>query len=298
LFEQAKTQFNRNANKRYGFFDAQAAHPQLPDFIQQWQSDNLDFAQLVNKSLHHLKDLLNTTEAPFNGTLLWAHEDILGQAHLYLFWLPMIDAIQTGKDMQPFHTHIIDTKSLPYAMRLQIDTWKGNASPKYLTLLAGRGNKTFSDAFTAFLGFAEGIDTRQQTSEFLSIVENFSEQLPEEQSKSVKTTALNYCVAQDKIGRPVLVDELSELINSSEPAAFAEFVHQQQATPNKEILTDRQSLKRYMRYFGRDHSLSISFSAERFGSDIQYNASAGTLSINKIPKSLKIQLSGYHEKNE
>jgi nucleoid-associated protein len=53
-----------------------------------------------------------------------------------------------------------------------------------------------------------------------------------------------------------------------------------------------------MRYFGRDNSLSISFSAERFGQDIQYDPAESSLKIAKLPKSLKAQLSNHFDKTE
>lgn len=297
LFEQAKTQFNRNANKRFGFFESAAEHPLLPDSLKQWQNTQYDFLALCHKLTHHLLGLLNSTEVAFIGQLLFAEEELLGQHYFYCLWLPSVEAIQVGNDLLPYHTHIINTQQLPYALRLHINQWQENeTAPKYLTIIAGRGNKAFGDAFMQWSTFAEGIDTRQQTEEFLTIVDNFSEKLPEEKARAIKKTAIDYCVNKDKVGAAVHIDELSPLINENAPTAFAEFVINHQAVPTKEIHTDRSSLKRYMRYFGRDHSLSISFSADRFGTDIIYNASANTLSIEKIPKSLKAQLSGYENK--
>jgi nucleoid-associated protein len=298
LFEQAKSQFNRSASKRYGFFDADAENQQLVALTKQWQNEAFDFLSFSNKASAYLQELLDSTEVPFSGSLLFAEEHLLGQHYLYCFWLPMVEVVQLDSDLSPFYADSIEPSKMPYALRLHIDAWQKNDSQKYLTLLAGKGNKVFSDAFKAFANFSEGVDLKQQTSEFLSIVDDYSEQLPEDEGKTVKNAVINYCVEQDKIGNPVNIEKLSEKLNENTPSAFAEFVVTQQKTPNAEVHTDRASLKRYMRYFGRDHSLSISFSAERFGTDVQYDAHSGSLRIDKIPKSLKIQLSGYKEKNE
>jgi nucleoid-associated protein len=67
-------------------------------------------------------------------------------------------------------------------------------------------------------------------------------------------------------------------------------VAERQQAPAVEMYTDRSSLKRYVRYFGRDKNMSISFSADMFGQEIVYDEVAGTLTIKQIPKSLKQQL--------
>lgn len=298
LFEQARQQLNRSAAKRFGFFDKDGEHQEFSGMISQWQNNAMPFLSLANKACAYLQQQLAETDDPFEAALIIAHENLLGQQYLYCFWLPLVEAIQVGNDLEPFRTQVIETTQMPYALRLHLDAWQAGDSPKYLTMLASRGSKAMADAFKRFANFCEGVDLGEKTREFLQIVDNYSEKLPEEQAKTVKTAVINYCVAQDKIGNPVIIEALSEQLNSSQPKAFAAFVNSQQATPEAEVLTDRASLKRYMRYFGRDHSLSISFSAERFGSDIQYDPHSGNLTINKLPKSLKIQLGSYAEKNE
>jgi nucleoid-associated protein len=298
LFEQAKQQLNRSAAKRFGFFDKDAEHQQLSALLSQWQKKTMPFISLANKAAEYLEQQLAESDEPFAAAVIFAHDNLLGQHYFYCFWLPLVEAIQAGNDLEPFRSEVIEASQMPYALRLHIDAWQAGDSPKYLTMLANRGIKAFSDSFKRFANFSEGVDLGQQTREFLDIVDNYSEQLPEEESRSLKSAVINYCVAQDKIGNPVVIEELSGQLNASEPAAFASFVSTRQTTPQPEILTDRASLKRYMRYFGRDHSLSISFSAERFGSDIQYDPRNGSLTIAKLPKSLKIQLGSYAEKNE
>ncbi len=148
-----------------------------------------------------------------------------------------------------------------------------------------------------FACFTQRIDNQKQTQEFLQVVEQFSEQLPPEQSVAARNHILDYCIQQDKVGQPVYIADLSEKLNEKEPTQFADFYQQQPQAPQDTVYTHRQSLKRYMRFFGRDHSLSISFSAERVNQDIVYEPISGTLSIKKLPKTLKQQLSGFSSKS-
>ena len=296
LFEQAKQQMNRSSAKRFGFFDSASEHQQITGLINNWQAGSIDFLAFANKTAEYLQQQLDESETPFSASLVFAEESLLGQHYLYCLWLPMIEIIQAGDDLEPYRSEYIEPAKIQYGLRLHLDEWQSGDSPKYLTLLASRGNKDLGEAFKRFANFSEGIDLGRQTEEFLQIVESFSDELPEEQARSVKAAVIDYCIEQDKVGNPVVLDDISEQLDTESPHKFAEYVTSKQDIPQKEIHTDRQSLKRYMRYFGRDHSLSISFSAERFGQDINYNPVSGSLAIHKLPKNLKAQLSGYAEK--
>ena len=68
--------------------------------------------------------------------------------------------------------------------------------------------------------------------------------------------------------------------------------------PPPALYTDRNQLKRYTRFYGRDQDLSISFSTLMLGRHIVYDEASDTLTIRAIPKSLKAQLSRHAKKRE
>lgn len=296
LFEQARATMNRSASRQYGFFDPDSEHRDIVGLINNWQGGSLDFAAFARRAGKLLQHQLQEAEAGFSTVLLAAHESVAGINKLYFFWLPEVEIIQAGGDLEPGSGHMIAADKVQYGMCLDLHEWQDGESPKYLCYFGLRGNKPLSEAFERFINFRQGLDTTEQTRTFLNTVEEYSRELPEEQSQPVKSAILDYCLAQDKVGQPVDIKTLSGELDQSAPDRFAEFVRQRQA--DQEIHTDRQSLKRYMRYFGRDNSLSISFSAERIGKDIVYDAQAGTLHIHRLPGSLKAQLGDSGKKNE
>ncbi len=298
LFDTAKKQLNRSANKRFGFFDSAAEHKQFPALLAALQNKSIDFLSFANKTAEQLQVQFEAAETPFTYAILFAQESLLGQDYLYILCLQTTDIIQMGADLNPHTSESIEASKVPFAVRLHLNGWQDEDSAKYLTQLCARGSKDLSEAFQRFTNFCEGIDLKQQTTEFLTIVEDFAEALPDEKAKQVTKQILDYCVDQDKIGEPVMVEDISQQLDQHAPKHFTEFVAQAQAQPEPEILTDRSSLKKYMRYSGRDNSLSISFSAERFGQDITYDATRGTLNISTLPKSLRVQLSGFADKKE
>lgn len=297
VFEQAKKQLNCSASKRFGYFDPEGENKTLASFLQKQQNEAIDFLSLSQKLLAQCELSFDLSDTPIATTLLVAIDRVLEQHYFYVFMLANEEVTQLGPDLQPFYSQSVNASKVSFAIRIHIESWLEDDSPKYLTQILSRGAKDLSSSFEHFSNFKEGIDVGAQTKEFLSLVEDYSDKLDDEQAKSFKKEVVDYCVDQDKVGIPIMLDELSEQF-AEKNDDFVDFVTSHQQQPTKEIHTDRSTLKRYMRYFGRDTSLSISFNAERFGKDIQYSPAEGSLTIHKLPKTLKMQLSGHNSKVE
>lgn len=295
LFEQLKHSLLRSSQKRYGQFDTQRSDYILPGLLQDQQAGNSSFTSLSQKLAQQLQELLEAIDEVFSIYLLFAIERVMEQDYLYILWLDPTGANQINTDLEVQHTQYIDTQKLSYALKVHINEWADADSLKYLTLLASRGNQDITQAFTNWAGFTESVNLVEDTKEFLAIVDQYTEDLPEDKLKETKTKILDYCVDQDRIGSPVIFEELSQQVNESSPEDFSNFVREQQEQPKTEIFTDRSSLKRYLRFFGRDKNMSISFSADIIGEHIEYDEQNGTLVIKQIPKSLRQQLSRYQD---
>jgi nucleoid-associated protein len=299
IFEQAKQQLNKSASKRFGFFDPEADNKQFRGLVKNFDSGTVNFLELANKASSFLQQQFDHSDTPINCTILVATESILEQQYLYFILLPMTEILQAGEDLNPYRSEAIAANRIQFALRLHMQSFIEDDTPKYLTQILSKGAKDLADSFERFSNFREGIDLSAQTSEFLKIVDDYSEQEEDqEKAKTVKAQILDYCVEQDSVGAPVMLEDISSQVDEQAPKAFADYVLGAQKEPTAEIHTDRNSLKRYMRYFGRDNSLSISFSAERFGQDIQYDPAESSLKIAKLPKSLKAQLSNHFDKTE
>ncbi|MBN4055539.1 nucleoid-associated protein [bacterium AH-315-K03] len=291
LFEQLKQSFQRSAQKEHGHFDRSLSDNPLPQWIKEQQEGKSSFVRISQRVLEHLQQQLNNTEDAFSAHLIFAVDTVMEQDLLYIFWVSHVDTLHINSDLEVANCAYIDANKLQYGAKIYINEWLEQDSPKYLSLLTSRGNKAFSDAYTAFIGFTAGVDLVEDTNEFLDIVDQYAQSLPEENVNEYKNQVLNYCVEQDKQGFPVVFEDISQQLNEKEPEQFSSFIADKQQNPKLEIYTDRSSLKRYVRYFGRDKNMSISFSADQFGEDIVYDEHTGILTIKQIPKSLKQQLS-------
>lgn len=97
-------------------------------------------------------------------------------------------------------------------------------------------------------------------------------------------------MAQAKIGEPITLDELSELIDEDRPKAFYEFIRNKDYSLSPEIPADKHTLNQYGRFTGRAEGLSISFEQHLLGSKIEFDQEAGTLTVRGLPTQLTDQL--------
>jgi len=196
--------------------------------------------------------------------------------------------------------NVIDYAKLPFGFKIDLELFSQNDT-KYMSILNTRGSKELSEAFMNFTGFVEGIDVKAQTEEFLQIVDRFSKEMPKDEVGEYRSKVVDYCMEQDSLGEEILVKDINQQIKDLpfEPSEdFSEFVARQQEQPQESIIPHRASLKRYVRFFGRDKKMSISFDSDRFGQDIQYDEQKQTLTINELPQSLQKQIKQYLEKSE
>lgn len=290
LFEQLKHSFQRSSQKQFGHFDPNLEDNPLPAWIKQQQEDKIAFHSFSQRYVEDLKIKLDDSEDAFSAHILVAQETIMEQSMLYIFWINHVESIYIDSNMEVANTRYIDTKKISFAIKLDLEEWLEQNSPKYLSMITSRGDKVITDAFSRSIGFGSGVDTVKETTSFLAIVDQYTETLPEEKAVETKTKVLDYCVEQDKRGEPVVFEEISQQINEAAPLEFSSFVSDQQETPSPTLNTDRGSLKRYMRFFGRDKNISISFSSDLFGEHIRFEPESGRLTISAVPKSLKQQL--------
>ncbi|WP_339338830.1 nucleoid-associated protein [uncultured Oceanicoccus sp.] len=290
LFEQLKQSYQRSSQKQYGYFDSELSDNPVPGWLQEQQQGKSPFAKISQRLLEHLQQKMGDNDEAFSAYMMIAVETVMDQQQLYIFWFNHIEASHIDNTLDIAPSLYIDSHKMLYAARLLFEEWLAQDSTKYLSIITSRGNKNLSDAFNAFIGFSTGPDLAEETGEFLSIVDDYTDSLPEEKTTDYKAKIIDYCVAQDKQGAAVVFEDISTQLNQQHPNEFADFVSAKQQSPKTEIYTDRGSLKRYVRYFGRDKNMSISFSADIFGQNIVYDEANDSLTIKKIPKSLKQQL--------
>lgn len=117
-----------------------------------------------------------------------------------------------------------------------------------------------------------------------------SEELGEESAREKTQTLVSYSMAQAKLGEPIALDELSELIDENQPKSFYDFIKAKDHELSDTLPPDKKTLNKFRRFTGRAEGLSISFEQHLLGSKIEFDETGGTLTLRGLPTQLTEQL--------
>lgn len=296
LFDKLRSVFLTHARRQYGIFDPN------PDFVLSgllgdYARQSLDAGALADAIANQFHSLLPTVEFEMQH-FLWVVIDQSGDSYVaYLFLLNNDESYHITSSIRVSQGHSLFVNRLLYGARVHITEWLEGQSRTYLSLLCPKNQQPQTMAWSSLIGYAEGIDRAAKTEEFLDTIETFASTLPQEKAQETRERVIDYCMDQSRSGKPVDLQALSEHVDETAPEALLDFVKERGEAPFLELYTDRNKLKRYTRFYGRDHDLSIGFSTAMLGQQIAYDENSDTLIIKSIPKALKSQLQIFLKKN-
>lgn len=180
-----------------------------------------------------------------------------------------------------------------YAARINLSEWKNNpASRQYISFIKSKNGKRLSHYFQDFIGCSEGIDSPSETRTLLKAFSDFvsAEDLPADTASEKSKNLVAYAQAQGKIGEPISLDELSEVLDEERPKTFAEFIRAGDYGISEAFATDKRTLNQYRRYTGRAGGMSISFEAHLLGERVEFDQASASLTIKNLPTQLVDQL--------
>ncbi len=293
LFQQLKTTFSRSSQKLIGQFNPEKTDNPLPGWLTSFCDQQISFVSFSHHLLQHLKQSLDHSQEILSAHLFIAVEELLDEPCLYIFWLEHTEAFQLNSHIEECPIRYINTQHLPFCLKCNIAQRSVAGWDQYLSQVTKRGNKLLTQVWEQFTGFQSSIDLPKQTQDFLINVNHYASKMSEPEAKQLKHQVVDYCIDQNLQGNPIDLNDLSEKVNSESPEDFSHFIQTQSGHDAHQLYTDRKSLKAYQRFFGRDKNLSISFSSDMFGKQVNYDSKTGTLTFEKIPQSLKTQLNQY-----
>lgn len=317
-FRELKHGVIKRLGKEYGrFSEDYASHP-LSNWLTEYKAEKLSFESFSKKAAEQFKFELDKVEAAFDGFLFFAHEEQETAELLHIFVVQHNTAQYIDGELEVTDCFYLDTAGIRLAAKVNISDWQSediHRSSNALTLLRWRGEKELSDSFANTIGFSEKIDLGAETEAFLEMVSDYTKSLPEEAAHNTKKQVVNYCLEQNKAGRPVVIAELSSELkdqpasrkatkagDGSETAAaeqtvsamplpeFASFVSTSQPAAKPELIPDTSQLRQFVRLSGRNNQLSMSFASSCLGDTIVYDPETDSLTIKDIPPRLKARL--------
>ena len=284
--------YNAKAGKAWGFFHAQSGAFPLSGWLQVFV-DGGDFIELSRTAVEHLTKLMEESNLSVGGHVLFAHYQQGLTDYLVVALLQHSEGVTVNADLSVTPSKHLDFGSLSLAARINISEWRSNPkSRQNISYLKGSKGRKATDYFRDFIGCQEGVDGPGETRTLLKAFSDFvtAEDLHEVSAREKTHALVSYSMAQAKIGEPITINEVSELIDEDRPKAFYDFIRNKDYGLSPEIPADKRTLNQFRRFTGRAEGLSISFEAHMLGSKIEYDEEAGSLLLRGLPTQLTQQL--------
>lgn len=302
-FREMKQCVLKRSGKEYGQFSSDRAAFPLASWLEQYSEEKMGFASFSQKAAEHLKSELDKTEYPLDAFFLMAHEKLEASELVHVFILQHNHAHCIDAELKLTDALFLDTAGIRLAAKIDLNDLQSEAAHRAqnaVMLLRWRGEKELTDVFEATVGFTEKVDISADTEEFLEVVNNYTKDLPEKVAAQTKAQVVDYCLNQDKLGKPLVIRELSTRLEDSKaldsetpyarPPKFDQFVEKTKPQAKPEMMTDKTKLRNFVRISGRNDQLSMSFASSCLGESIVYDAETDSLIIKNIPSSLKSRL--------
>ncbi|WP_397448185.1 nucleoid-associated protein YejK [Pseudomonas sp. NA-150] len=293
LMSQFNESYNATAGKGWGFFHAESgAHP-LSGWLSKYLASSTDFIEFSTVTVEHLTRLMEESNLTTGGHALFCHYQQGLTEYLVIALVQETEAVTMTEELSLMTVRRLDLDHIRLAARINLSEWKNNPkSRQYISYIKGKQGRKINEYFRDFIGCQEGIDGPGETRTLLKAFSDFveSEDLGEESAREKTHTLVSYSMAQAKLGEPITLDELSELINGDQPKAFTDFIKAADYGLSDTLPPDKKTLNKFRRFTGRAEGLSISFEQHLLGSKIEFDEAGGTLTLRGLPTQLTEQL--------
>lgn len=291
---ELKVNFIRKGGKFYGRFSAETIEFPFSSWLKECRAERLGFASFTHKAMKQFAYALEKTEITLDAYIFFLIEKIEAGDSLYVFVIEHTNSLYLDGDLAISDSCFLNSAQIALAAKINMQDWDAGESVTYLAMVRERGEKELSDAFTNFIGFSDKHDVKNDTVEFLKIVDNFTEALDETAAKMTRSKVVDYCLEQNKAGKSVVIKDLSNTLSQDlktyEPDHFSRYVASTQNHIKTEFIPDTSQVRSYARISGRNDSLSMSFDAECLGNNILYDPASDSLIIKNLPPALKARL--------
>lgn len=289
LFAKLKSGFLSRISREHGSFDAESGQSPLQSGLENYLGEEQGFVEMSNIITQSFRKLLEQVKVSFNAQLLLFEEQALDHHLLHLFVAGEQQGLRINESLDIVPSHTLDTGATLFGIKVDLAEWRERRDYAYLSLLPPRGNPPLLEAFRTFTGFANGLNKQEATLTFLEGVEAYARELPKEKVDDYRNQVVEFCMEREEQDAPVSLNELAGTIDGIDTESFVKTVGQH-TEEQPEVMLDRRSLRRYVKFAGREKDLAISFNSYQLNKRVSYDADTDTLSIEGVPKALRKQL--------
>lgn len=299
LLARLRGSFLSRLSREHGSFSGEGNAALLPTRLGQLLEGGLDLTALSRDLAAALQGALDEAKVEFDAHLLFFLEQGFDQQTFTLFIARQSESLTLNEALEITTSHALDTGPSLFGIKVDLTEWRERKDYAYLTLVPPRGNPPLAEAFYRLTGFGNGIDKEKATLAFLEGVEAYTREVEPERQREVRSQVVEYCMAQEVEDVPVRLEQLARAVEGVDADAFVRIVtdHTAEHTAGdegaQELRMDRRSLRRYVKFAGREKDLAISFSSYQLGERVHYDEQNDTLQISGLPPALRKQLLGH-----
>jgi len=290
LLENLKSSFKARLSRQHGSFSDENEVAMLENALSSFLGDECTFSAFSKTFMKQLEEAVNQKGIELNSHFLFFLEESKSQRFFYLFIANQNESLAIDELLDVTTHSYIDTGASLCGAKIDITEWKKKRKYPYLTLVPPKGNVLLAETMRDLFGFANSIDKEESTNNFLAGVEAFSKFVPKENIQEYREKIIDHCVEQEKKDEPINIPGLSKELNGIDCEKFVKEMLSHNPKQEEDILLDRRSLKKYVRFSGREKDLSISFSSFQLNDKVIYDESNDVLTIKGLPKVLRNQL--------
>lgn len=293
LLADLNDSYNAKQGKGWGYFQQDTTAYPFPNWLQAYLNQSLDFVEFSQQAVQHLHTLMEQSNLSTGGHVLLTHYQQGMTEYLMVALLHQTQGVSISGSLELVTGEHLDFSQLHLAARINLSEWRNNTQSKqYISFIKGRNGRKVSDYFRDFIGCQEGVDAPTETQTLLRAFSDYvdSSHLPEEQVREKTEALVDYASTQARLGQPITLEELSEVLDEEQPRAFFEHIRNSDYGLAPEIPADKRTLNQFRRISGRADGLSISFDAHLLGSQVEYDDNREVLIIRQLPSQLREQL--------
>lgn len=290
LIDALQSSFLSRLTREHGSFAGDGEPAPLARELDAYATGKQDFATLTGRLLEHWRPLLEGAPQPVEADVI-CFADSHGDGQVFhLLVAGYKDAFSVDADLALTTSRHLDLGPSLFGIKVDLHEWRSAKHYAYLSLVPPRGNPALADSFSALTGFTRGLDEADSTEAFLAGVEAFAKQVDGDQVADYRRQVVDYCARQEQRDAPVDLGELARAVDGIDGERFGRFMADYAPPDDGALMLDRRSLRRYVKFAGRERDLAISFAASQLNSRVHYDPERDTLSIEGLPRALREQL--------
>ena len=294
LLQRLKSSFLGRISRKHGSFASDASELSILQIqLQELLANEAPFHAMTVSLMRAFETVAKKQNLTINSHFIFFVDYSSIQHVFYLFVVCKNEALAISDRLELEHSYYVDIGPSLFGVKVDITEWQSKSQYAYLTVVPPRNDKLLTEFFDYLTGFSNGVDKQESTLSFLQGIDAYAKQLPDEKVENYRAQVVGYCMSQDEKDEPVNIAKLSEALDDIDRAQFTREIMHHQNDGSEDVLIDRRSMKKYVKFFGRDKDLSISFSTNHLNSRVHYNPDKDQLVIEGVPRSLRNQLMKY-----